>query len=87
MVRQRLTELLKELNEEFERAEDIDDATRAQIEEVAAELDELLEKHEEEHEHGIVDRLRERLLNLEVEHRRLSSIVGETLDLLARLGV
>jgi len=87
MVRQRLTELLEELQEEFEKADDIDPATRAQIEEVAAELDEFLGREEEEPEQGIVDTLREKLLNVEIEHRRLATIVGETLDMLARLGV
>jgi len=87
MVRQRLTELLEELQEEFEKADDIDPATRAQIEEVAAELDAYLGREEDEPEHGIVDTLREKLLNVEIEHRRLATIVGETLDMLARLGV
>jgi polyhydroxyalkanoate synthesis regulator phasin len=87
MVRQRLTELLEELHEEFEKSQDIDPATRAQLQEVADELDEFLGKEDDEHEQGIIERLRERLLNLEVEHRRVSTIIGETLDLLARLGV
>jgi hypothetical protein len=87
MVRQRLTELLGELQDEFEKADDIDPATRAQLEEVAADLDEYLGRDEEEDEQGIVETLREKLLNLEVEHRRLATIVGETLDMLARLGV
>ena len=87
MVRQRLTELLEELHEEFAKAKDIDPATRAQIEEVAAELDEYLGKDEGEHEHGFIEKLREKLVDLEVEHRRLATIVNETLDLLARLGV
>jgi hypothetical protein len=87
MVRQRLSELLEELQQEFEKADDIDPATRAQIEEVAAELDELLGREEDEPEQGIIETLREKLLNVEIEHRRLATIVGETLDMLARLGV
>jgi hypothetical protein len=87
MVRQRLTELLGELQQEFDKADDIDPATRAQLEEVAADLDDFLGKDDDEDDQGIVETLREKLLNLEVEHRRLATIVGETLDMLARLGV
>ncbi|MGD2168149.1 MAG: DUF4404 family protein [Gammaproteobacteria bacterium] len=87
MVQKRLTRLLEELRDELEKAENIDDATRSQIEDAAMELNEFLGRDDDDAERGGFESLQDRLLSLEVEHPRVAAIVGETADLISKLGV
>jgi len=87
MVHKRITTLLRELQTELESAEQLDAETRAQIEDTAAELDEFLAEQDRRDEEGAFDALHKRLLSLEVEHPRVSAIIGETAELFSKLGV
>ncbi len=87
MVQERLTRLLAELHEELEKEQQLDDAARAQVEAAAEELNEFLTKAAESEEHTAFEALQERLLNLEVEHPRVAAIIGETAELISKLGV
>ncbi len=87
MVQEKITKLLDELQDELEQAQHLDAATRSQVEEAAAELNEFLSREPEDEEQGAFESLRDRLLNLEVEHPRLAAIIGETADLISKLGV
>jgi ferritin-like protein len=87
MVQERLTALLAELHEELEKEQQLDAAARAQLEGAAAELNEFLTKAAASEEHGAFEALQERLLNLEVEHPRVAAIIGETAELISKLGV
>ena len=87
MVQERLTKLLEDLHTELEQADHLDDATRAQIAEAAAELNEVLTRPADSEEQHAFDSLQDRLLSLEVEHPRVAAIIGETAELISKLGV
>lgn len=87
MVQEKLTKLLEELHAELDEAEHLDAATRFQVQEAAAELNEFLSRETNVEEHGAFESLRDRLLSLEVEHPRVAAIIGETADLISKLGV
>ena len=87
MVQERLTALLAELHAELDKEEQLDDTARAQLEGAAAELNEFLSRAQDSEEHGAFEALQERLLNLEVEHPRVAAIIGETAELISKLGV
>ena len=86
-MRKRLTELLDELKQELEQTDDLDDATAERLEEVADALDDYLAEHEAESEPGVLDTMRNKLLELELEHPRIAAITGETAELLSKLGL
>lgn len=85
MVRKRLTELLDELHAQLEDTDQISADTRERLQTVSADVRELLARETEDGEDQST--LRDRLLSLEVEHPRLAAIIGETAELISRLGV
>lgn len=87
MVQEKLTALLEELHAELEKEQTLDETERAQLEAAAAELNEVLSRAADDKESGAFESLRDRLLNLEVEHPRVAAIIGETAELISKLGV
>ena len=87
MTQDKLKALLDELHKELEQAEHLDPDTRSHVENAASELIAVLAREDAAETHGAFDALRERLLSLEVEHPRVSAILGEAADTISKLGV
>ena len=87
MTQDKLRALLDELHKELEKADHLDPSTRSHVEAAAGELLAALARDETEDSQGAFDALRERLLSLEVEHPRVSAIIGEAADTISKLGV
>lgn len=87
MTQDKLKLLLDELHKELEQADHLDADTRAHVEAAAGELIAVLAREDAADTHGAFQTLRARLLSLEVEHPRVSAIIGEAADTISKLGV
>lgn len=85
MARERLHEALTALHEELESGAPVPDDDRKLMRLIADDVDRALD------EEGLGERLKERAEELatefEVEHPKVAHVLGEIVDLLARMGI
>jgi hypothetical protein len=90
MDRQDLHERLRELHRQLRQVDSVYEAERQSLQELMADIQELLEKNEG-HDVPRYRRLRERLVRsveqFEASHPTLTTLMGETIDTLAKMGI
>jgi uncharacterized NAD(P)/FAD-binding protein YdhS len=85
---EKLRATLNELETELQGLDSLDDATREQLAEAAAEIAASLRRGKRsEKTRRAEDSLQNRLVEFEAEHPQLAMIVGRLLDGLAQLGI
>jgi chromosome segregation ATPase len=89
MARSELRETLARLDEELQRTNQLDDASRRQLERLAREIDELLHRESREPDglEALGERLRDAVAQFEESHPALTTAVGRVADALASLGI
>ena len=84
----RLRTTVTELESELAGLDEVDDETRAVLEEAVQEIQEALHKQPEEIEHQTLsDRLRDAAEGFEASHPTLYGIVHRTIDCLGQMGI
>lgn len=89
MQREQLRKLIGDLHTELSTAEQIDDDSRALLQELAGDIESLTvaESPEAGPRESAVDQLEDAVVKFETEHPRLSMVLGEILDALGKLGI
>ena len=88
MEKDRLREDLERLREELERSGPLDAEARARLEEIAADIQALLDSEERSEDHeSLGDRLRSAAEHFEDSHPSLTAAVGRIADALAAIGI
>ena len=85
MSNEKLQQLLKELHRELGATQALDQQSRALIEKVLQDVDQIGE-HPDPPD-GLEIRLREVVLRFESEHPRLAATLGQVADTLGNLGI
>lgn len=86
-MHERLQRLITELREELADDSDLDAETRHLLHEAAADLDALAARLANSEHPADSASIQDKLLNAEVNHPRISSIVADVLDLIGKLGL
>jgi chromosome segregation ATPase len=85
---EKLRSTVTELEAELASLTELDDSTRALLEEAVSELQATLSKQPAEIEHqSLTERLRESAKAFESSHPTLFGIVSRTIDALAQMGI
>lgn len=92
---QRLKERVDALHQQLSGSDSLDEADRASLESLLADVARVLERDDEAHEkaesveadESLVDQLREAAENFEEQHPTLTELVGRVADALSRLGI
>jgi hypothetical protein len=90
MDKKHLQELLAKLHGELEKAERVDDATRAALAEVTDDIRRLLASEEpasREQGETLAGRMQESLLEFETEHPAVTRVINQMAAALANLGI
>ena len=89
MDSQELHRKLKDLHIELQRVESLDDSERATLESLAREIQEILDKDQDEtHNYDkLGDRLKDAVAKLEASHPRATMSMREVIDQIAFLGI
>jgi hypothetical protein len=90
MDKKALIETLRELQAQLEAAENVDDQTLAQLQEVTGDLTRLGQQRaraSQEDVDSITGRLQNLLVQFEADHPRLTSVLQQVIDGLANLGI
>jgi hypothetical protein len=85
-----LRKLLAELEDELDRVEELDDATRDRLTKVRGEIQESLDREEHPSDwqpEAIVERLTEATYEFSASHPTLSGIVRRLVDALGQMGI
>lgn len=89
MDRQELHGKLKDLHTELQRVESLDHNERETLESLARDIQEILEKGQDETNNydGLGDRLKDAVAQLEASHPRATMSMREVIDQIAYLGI
>ena len=90
MDRQQLHERLRQLHSELQQVELADEGERQTHARLMADIRELLEKQEghDLHKYKLLDEgLKESLAKFEASHPTVTTLMGETIDMLAKMGI
>jgi uncharacterized protein YaaN involved in tellurite resistance len=89
MREQHLRKMLEQLHTELQRADAIDDRSRALLRSVLSDIEELLERKQERgtQPESITERLREAVSTFEQTHPALTEAIGGVADALAKMGI
>jgi hypothetical protein len=89
MPREQLRKLIGDLHTELSTAEQIDDDSRALLQQLAGDIETLTvdESPEAGPRESAVDQLEEAVVKFETDHPRQSMVLGEILDALGKLGI
>ena len=90
MDKQDLHKKLQQLHTEFQQLELVDEKERDILQQLMADIQELLEQEEGYQVHRykrLGERLRESIKQFEVSHPRLTMMMGQTIDMLATMGI
>lgn len=90
MNKEQVHEKLHQLHEELHKVESLDEADKVLLQEIQADIHELLEspKENQARQYGrFTKRLREGIERFEVKHPDLTSTMGQLADMLARIGI
>jgi predicted transcriptional regulator len=92
MPREKLNQSLKELQDELDRSERVDDQQAALLRELSGDIERLLESHEEsKDDDSPLEELNERITELaasfESDHPRLAATVRRVMSSLSAMGI
>ena len=90
MDRQQLHERLRQLHSELQQVELADDSERQSLGRLTADIQELLDKQEgqDSQKYKQLDEgLKESLAKFEASHPTVTALMGETIDMLAKMGI
>ena len=88
METERLKEDLLRMRQELERSDSLAPDTRARLEEIAADIESMLESEERNEGHeSLADRLRSAADHFEESHPSLTAAVGRIADALSAIGI
>ncbi len=90
MDQQHLRDTLDQLHAEIRQVDTVDDATRAVLLDLIADIQALMERPDAmaaQHVHPLRERLRNNVTYFEITHPRLSASISQALDALVQLGV
>ena len=90
MNRQDLDEKLQQLHSELQQVESVDDAERELLQQLMVDIQELLEDKEGdpgERYKRVGEGLRESIERLEARHPTATMLMGQTIDMLAKMGI
>ncbi|MGA9772849.1 MAG: DUF4404 family protein [Blastocatellia bacterium] len=90
MDRQHLHKRLQQLHSELQQVELIDDSERQTLEQLRADIQDLLEKKEGDdvQRYKLLDKgLKESIEQFEASHPTVTRLMGETIDMLAKMGI
>ncbi len=88
METERLKEDLLRMRQELERSDSLAPDTRARLEEIAADIESMLESEERREGHeSLADRLRSAADHFEESHPSLTAAVGRIADALSAIGI
>jgi hypothetical protein len=83
-----LTQALEKLRREIGALDTADEASRHKLEQLVEDLEQKLENPEDRELHeDLADRLRDSMLELEVSHPRLTSIMNDIMMKLSNMGI
>lgn len=83
-----LTQALEKLRREIGALDTADEASRHKLEQLVEDLEKKLENPEDTELHeDLADRLRDSMLELEVSHPRLTSIMNDIMMKLSNMGI
>ncbi len=83
-----LTQALEKLRLEIAALDTADEASRHKLEQLVQDLEQKLENPEDSELHeDLADRLRDSMLELEVSHPRLTSIMNDIMMKLSNMGI
>lgn len=87
MPENRLRETLDALHRELDEAREIDETARAELEHVARDIRDLLERTDPDEAQSLVDRLGEAVQAFEESHPALTAAVNRVASALSNLGI
>jgi hypothetical protein len=89
MEKERLLKLLEELHAELSSAESVDPETRARVQTLADDIDNLMDKNDDDvlDKEPVTSGLRDLVLRFEGDHPQLAVSIGKVADALAAMGI
>ena len=90
MDKQHLQERLQRLHAELQQVESVDPRGRKALEQLSADIHELLEgsgEHERHKYNKLGDRLRDSVEHFETSHPKVTMLMGQVIDMLAKMGI
>jgi predicted nucleic acid-binding Zn-ribbon protein len=89
MEAEKLSQLIARLHHELSTAETLDDDSRNQLQDLTGDIERLTASGESarEYRESTASQLEEAALRFESEHPRLSSVIGQLMDSLGKMGI
>jgi hypothetical protein len=90
MDKQQLHKRLEELHAELRQVDSVDAGERETLQKLTSDIQELLARKESASSHhykGLAERLREDIEQLEASHPQAAMLMGQVIDLLAKIGI
>jgi DNA repair exonuclease SbcCD ATPase subunit len=90
MDKQQLHKRLEELHAELQQVDSVDAGERETLQQLRSDIQELLAQKEGASSHqykGLAERLREDIEQLEASHPQATLLMGQVIDLLAKIGI
>lgn len=90
MDKQQLQERLQRLHAELQQIESVDPRGRRALEQLSADIQELLENGPEHERHKyskLGERLRDGVEHFEASHPKVTMLMGQVADILAKMGI
>lgn len=89
MPEQKLRQLVENLHDELDRTDSVDDESRAMLQELTGDIDQLVAQDEmaTEQRADTAQQVQEAAARFESEHPRLATVLSEIVDTLVKLGI
>lgn len=90
MDKQQLQERLELLHAELQQVESVDPRAQRTLEQLSADISELLDHSgaHESHKYGTLsERLRDGVEHFEASHPKVTMLMGQVIDILAKMGI
>lgn len=87
MASERLQESLRALHRELADPEAVDEANRKLLEQVAEDIERVLDDEDETTPDSVRGRFEKMAVDFEAEHPRFARVMNEVVDALARMGI
>lgn len=87
MPSSKLHESLESIRRELDAAGTMEDADRALLEQVAADIERVLDENDETTPDTVTGKIEKAAVDFEAEHPRLARVMNEIVDALGRMGI
>ncbi|MCC5871120.1 MAG: DUF4404 family protein [Gammaproteobacteria bacterium] len=87
MPSSKLRESLESIRRELDEPGAVDDANRALLEQVAADIERVLDEEDETTPDTVRGKMEKAAVDFEAEHPRLARVMNEIVDALGRMGI